>query len=113
MEQIIHSCFKIPHCVYSLSFSPFEQHKIALAAAQHFGIVGNGALCVLEQLPSGELIKQYLVLTNNGVFDLSWSEENQNQIMVGMADGTVRLYDLLYDSPAVVWKEHESEVYGI
>ena len=33
--------------------------------------------------------------------------------MVCCADGTVRLYDLLYDRPIIVWKEHESEVYGI
>ena len=33
--------------------------------------------------------------------------------MVALADGSVRLYDLLYDRPIIIWKEHDSEVYGI
>jgi hypothetical protein len=34
-------------CGASVKFSPFEPNKLVLAQAQHFGIVGNGAVTVL------------------------------------------------------------------
>jgi len=36
-----------------VQFSPFEEGKLALATGQHFGIVGNGRLFVLQLSPGG------------------------------------------------------------
>jgi peroxin-7 len=33
---------------YSVEYSPFEDDKIAVATAQHFGIIGNGRLYLLQ-----------------------------------------------------------------
>ena len=35
-------------CNYSVRFSPFEGNKLALAQAQYFGVVGNGAVTLLQ-----------------------------------------------------------------
>ena len=33
---------------YSVKYSPFESNKLAVATAQHFGIVGNGRQYILN-----------------------------------------------------------------
>ena len=36
---------------YSVAFSPFEANRVAVAAAQNFGIVGNGCQQIFAILP--------------------------------------------------------------
>ncbi len=40
---------------YSVRFSPFVE-RLAVAASQHFGIVGNGRLFVFDVAPDGLLV---------------------------------------------------------
>jgi hypothetical protein len=35
-------------CNYSVRFSPFEGNKLALAQSQYFGVVGNGAVQLVQ-----------------------------------------------------------------
>ena len=35
-------------CNYSVRFSPFEANKLVLAQAQYFGVVGAGAVSLLQ-----------------------------------------------------------------
>ena len=40
--------FRGPLCNYSLRWSPFEENKLAVAQSQYYGLVGNGAVTVLN-----------------------------------------------------------------
>jgi len=38
-----------PYACYSLAWSPFHPHRLAVAGAANFGLVGNGRLLTLNQ----------------------------------------------------------------
>jgi len=40
-----------PLCNYSVRFSPFEANKLVLAQSQNFGIVGAGAVSIMQTGP--------------------------------------------------------------
>lgn len=43
-----------------VEFSPFDEDRVAIATAQHFGLVGNGRLHVVHRTAvSGELSEVY------------------------------------------------------
>ena len=44
------------HPRMQVQFSPFEENKVAIATAQHFGIVGNGRLVVAGFSPTGAAV---------------------------------------------------------
>lgn len=85
---------------YAVAYSPFFDSKIAVASAANFGLVGNGRLYVLDITPSGEIVAQYVFDTQDGLFDLAWSEVHENQIVTSSGDGTIKLYDLMAANPA-------------
>ncbi|GAA5980338.1 hypothetical protein JCM11641_001771 [Rhodosporidiobolus odoratus] len=105
---------------YSLAFSPFYPARLAVAGAANFGLVGNGRLSVLTQDggPAGTgsagigLEKGFD--TQDGLYDLAWSECHENQIATGSGDGSVKLWDvMLNDFPIRKWHEHQREVFSV
>jgi peroxin-7 len=52
--------------------------------------------------------------TQDGLFDVSWSEIHQNQLVTSSGDGTIQLWDVtLPDFPVQKWKEHSKEVFSV
>jgi peroxin-7 len=105
------AAYKTPFCGYSVAFSPFEADRVAVATAQYFGVVGNGMLHVL-QFGAG-VTELFRAETQDGVYDVAWSEANQNQALVGCADGTLKLYDFAYPQPVLSLPGHTMEVFSV
>lgn len=116
---------------YSVSYSPFYDSKIAVASAANFGLVGNGRLYVLDLTAAGQIVPQTWFDTQDGLFDLAWSETNENQMITSSGDGTVKLYDIMTARPMTaanqtagfndkninfplrVFHEHTKEVFSV
>ena len=75
-----------------VEFSPFEDNKIAVSTAQHFGIIGNGKQYVLELAPGGAGMREVCSFdTRDGVYDCTWSECNENHLVTASGDGSVKM----------------------
>ncbi|BGP70007.1 hypothetical protein NBRC10513v2_003360 [Rhodotorula toruloides] len=110
---------------YSVAFSPFFPTKLAVAGAANFGLVGNGRLSVVNQDvgagpapgmgPGGMGMRVEKGFdTQDGLYDLAWSEIHENQIATGSGDGSVKLWDtMLNDFPIRKWHEHQREVFSV
>ncbi|KAF9778312.1 WD40 repeat-like protein [Thelephora terrestris] len=101
---------------YSLAWSPFLNNTIAVAASANYGLIGNGRLNVLSVDPSlaSGLVPQRQFDTQDGLYDLAWSEVHQNQIVTGSGDGSLKLWDItLNDFPISAWHEHTREVFSV
>ncbi|KAL7415622.1 WD40-repeat-containing domain protein [Mrakia frigida] len=99
---------------FNLAFSPFIEHRLALASSANFGLVGNGRVYVLQDRRGHGLAVEKSFDTRDGVFDVAWSETNQNQLASAGGDGSVKLWDVtLSDSPIRNWHEHTREVMGV
>ena len=103
---------------YSLAWSPFLNNTLAVAASANYGLIGNGRLNVLSidpNLASGPTPQRQYVTTSmgwqrekirltkaqnarfdtqDGLYDLAWSETHQNQIVTGSGDGSLKLWDI-------------------
>ena len=104
---------------YSIAWSPFLNNTLAVASSANYGLIGNGRLNVLSvdpSLASGPILqKQYVAAsirggieeitssnkrtnvrfdTQDGLYDLAWSEAHQNQIVTGSGDGSLKLWDI-------------------
>ncbi|KAH3901963.1 probable Peroxisomal targeting signal 2 receptor [Saccharomycodes ludwigii] len=98
---------------YSVQYSPFFDNKLAVASGANYGLVGNGKLFILTIQPSGQIVPSNAFLTRDGLFDLSWNELNENQVLVAQGDGTLRLFDInLQKYPVAIFQEHKREVYS-
>ncbi|KAK2743756.1 peroxisomal targeting signal 2 receptor [Myotisia sp. PD_48] len=52
--------------------------------------------------------------TQDALYDLAWSEMNENQALVGSGDGSIKLFDIAVDEfPVQGWKEHSREVFAV
>ncbi|KAF9585182.1 peroxisomal targeting signal 2 receptor [Lunasporangiospora selenospora] len=109
---------------YALQWSPFFEHKLAVATASNFGLVGNGRLHILNVPPSGAaglptpppapIVVERVFDTQDGLFDVCWSEINENQLVTASGDGSVKLWDTtLSDFPIQSWQEHQREVFSV
>ncbi|GAA6014055.1 hypothetical protein JCM10207_000221 [Rhodosporidiobolus poonsookiae] len=105
---------------YSVAFSPFYPAKLAVAGAANFGLVGNGRLSILNQqeggaaLGGGGIVPEKGFDTQDGLYDLAWSECHENQLATGSGDGSVKLWDvMLNDFPIRKWHEHQREVFSV
>lgn len=97
----------------ALAFSPFFDSHLAVSSSANFGLVGNGRLHVLALAP-GELRQLKSFDTQDGLFDVAWSENHENQLVVASGDGTVQLFDITLDQfPIRKWKEHTKEVFSV
>ena len=57
---------------YAVKYSPFFDSRIAVAASQHFGLVGNGRLYALDLTPKGIVAqKWYLSVLNISLFPVA------------------------------------------
>lgn len=99
---------------YSVKYSPYAPNRLAIATSQNYGIAGGGTLYVVDvNYTSGaSLTKQYE--WQNGLFDVTWAENNENVLIAVSGDGSVQLWNLAKDGfPMMVLKEHTKEVYGV
>ncbi|RKP08501.1 WD40-repeat-containing domain protein [Thamnocephalis sphaerospora] len=100
---------------YSVKFSPFFEDRIACASAANFGLVGNGRLWILRSGagPHG-VDAEKLYDTQDGLYDVAWSEQHEHQLVTGSGDGSVKLWDVtLSEFPIQNWSEHTREVYSV
>ncbi|KNZ75133.1 Peroxisomal targeting signal 2 receptor [Termitomyces sp. J132] len=52
--------------------------------------------------------------TQDGLYDLAWSEIHENQLVTASGDGSIKLWDvMLNDLPIRAWQEHTREVYSV
>lgn len=52
--------------------------------------------------------------TQDSLYDTTWSEAHENQIVVACGDGSVKLFDISLDNfPVQSWQEHNREVYSV
>ncbi|XP_030626909.1 peroxisomal biogenesis factor 7 [Chanos chanos] len=98
---------------YAVEVSPFFPDRLACASAQYYGIAGCGTLLVLEQRGS-----DVSLLTcfdwNDGLFDVTWSENNEHILVTGGGDGSLQIWDTANPhGPLQVLKEHTQEVYAV
>ncbi|KAI4216384.1 MAG: hypothetical protein LQ351_001394 [Letrouitia transgressa] len=98
---------------YSVRYSPFFDSRIAVASAANFGLVGNGRLHILSLTPQGVIAEKWFD-TQDSLYDLSWSESHENQVVTAAGDGSVKLFDIgLNEFPIQSWQEHKREVYAV
>lgn len=52
--------------------------------------------------------------TNDSLYDLAWSEINENQLIVACGDGSLKLFDLgVNDFPVMNFHEHKRETFSV
>ena len=120
---------------YACEWSPFEENKLAIATAQHFGVVGNGKQHIIQvdtrkviqttkilsstyptqQIPQPLPCRQLAIFnTRDGIYDCCWSEINENHVISACGDGKIRLWDVISKSnPLRAYIGHNSEVYAV
>ncbi|KAI7829264.1 WD40-repeat-containing domain protein [Kickxella alabastrina] len=114
---------------YAVKFSPFTDRLLASAASANFGLVGNGRLSILTTTTTNTnnsrtqsntnnspltILPQQHYGTQDGLFDLSWNELHENQLISASGDGSIKLWDItLKTHPVAKWKEHKREVMSV
>ncbi|XP_075002031.1 peroxisomal biogenesis factor 7 isoform X5 [Calonectris borealis] len=95
---------------YAAEFSPYWPGRVACAAAQYYGIAGCGTLAVLEQNEAGIVLLRSFDW-NDGLFDVTWSENNEHVLITSSGDGSLQIWDTAKTKgPLQVYKEHTQEV---
>ncbi|KAN0060100.1 peroxisomal targeting signal 2 receptor [Thecaphora frezii] len=104
---------------YSVAWSPFFDRKLAVASSANYGLVGNGRLHIMGLgtnmgAPDQGLVVEKVFDTQDGLYDLAWSEAHENQIVTSSGDGSIKLWDIaLNDHPIRNWAEHSREVFSV
>ncbi|KJZ79895.1 hypothetical protein HIM_00609 [Hirsutella minnesotensis 3608] len=98
---------------YAVKYSPYYDSRIAVATSANFGIVGNGRLFTLALTAQGIQVEKTFD-TNDALYDLAWSEINENQLVVACGDGSLKLFDLgVNDFPVMNFHEHKRETFSV
>lgn len=98
---------------YAVKFSPYFSNRVAVASAQHYGIAGAGRLYILELTPAGP-VEVRSFDWNDAIFDLTWSENNENICVTGSGDGALGVWDVAQDKgPVKIAKEHVKEICSV
>lgn len=98
---------------YAVKYSPYYDNRVAVASAANFGIVGNGRLFALGMAASGIQVEKYYD-TNDALYDVAWSEINENQLLTACGDGSIKLFDLAVDTyPVMNYHEHKRETFAV
>jgi len=98
---------------YSLSWSPFIPSRLAIASSANYGLVGNGRLHIVYS-EQGALRLDRSFDTQDGLYDLAWSELHENQVVIASGDGSIKLFDItLNELPIRIWHEHGREVFSV
>ncbi len=103
----------------NVAWSPFHTTRIAIASSANYGIIGNGRLFIASILPSSSGVADikldkssvYWVFpspscgqtdaqvvsyeTQDGLYDLAWSEVHENQLITASGDGSIKLWDAM------------------
>lgn len=99
---------------YACKYSPFYDNKIAVATAANYGLVGNGRLYILSITPDGRIVQDAIFDTQDGLYDVSWSELHENQLLTCSGDGSISLFDTtLQQFPIKRFHEHQREVFSV
>lgn len=99
---------------YAVRYSPYFDNKLAVASAVNYGLVGNGKLFVLGIDNAGQIHEEVAWETQDGLFDIAWSEVHENQLAAASGDGLVKLFDLTVGQfPVMNWHEHSREVFSV
>lgn len=99
---------------YAVRYSPFFDNKLAVATAANYGLVGNGKLFILGIDNSGQIHQEAAWETQDGLFDVAWSEIHENQVVTASGDGSVKMFDLKVGQfPVMNFKEHTREVFSV
>lgn len=99
---------------YGVQYSPFFDNKIAVATSANYGLVGNGRLFVLNIEPNGSILNEVSWETQDGLFDVSWSEVHENQLVAASGDGSIKIFDLKVPQfPVMNFHEHSREVFSV
>lgn len=99
---------------YGLAFSPFFPHRLAVASSANYGLVGNGRLHILTLTPQSQLVVEKTFDTQDGLYDLAFSESHENHLITASGDGSIKLWDTaLQEHPIRNWAEHSREVFSV
>ncbi|KAJ3805338.1 peroxin 7 [Lentinula lateritia] len=107
---------------YSLAWSPFYNTRLALASSANFGLVGNGRLHIVSLVPGPggipTLKLDKFFESQDGLYDLAWSEVHENHVLTASGDGSIRLWDVVLDVRCsnlaiAAWQEHTKEVFSV
>ena len=104
--------FKCKFSGYSVAFSPYSGTRLAVASAQYFGIIGNGAIHILEATEP-LMTEVFFTMTQDNIFDICWNEGNENQFLVASGDKTVKIFDCAHNQPLLSLAGHTAEVFGV
>ncbi|KAK1252719.1 hypothetical protein MKX08_003906 [Trichoderma sp. CBMAI-0020] len=97
---------------YAVKYSPYHDSRIAVGTAANFGIVGNGRLFALALTAQGIQVEKTFD-TNDAIYDLAWSEINENQLVVACGDGSLKLFDIgMREFPVMIFHEHKREAFA-
>ncbi|UKZ73962.1 hypothetical protein TrVFT333_001616 [Trichoderma virens FT-333] len=97
---------------YAVKYSPYHDSRIAVGTAANFGIVGNGRLFALALTAQGIQVEKTFD-TNDAIYDLAWSEINENQLVVACGDGSLKLFDIgMKEFPIMIFHEHNREAFA-
>lgn len=97
------------------AFSPYTDQLLCCASAQYFGISGNGAITVFA-VGEGAAVRPIARFpTQDGSFDVAWSEAVREQVASVSGDGSVYLWDMRSADalPIRRWAEHGAEAVAI
>lgn len=100
---------------YAVRWSPYRPTLLAVSTAQYYGIVGNGRLYILDCDQGSQMIQPVAMFeSQDGQYDVAWSEMNDNQLVSTCGDGSIKLWDLQNPGfPLMSWEEHTQEVYAV
>ncbi|KFO88239.1 Peroxisomal targeting signal 2 receptor, partial [Buceros rhinoceros silvestris] len=74
---------------------------------------GCGTLAVLEQNEGGIVLLRSFDW-NDGLFDVTWSENNEHVLITSSGDGSLQIWDTAKTKgPLQVFKEHTQEAYSV
>lgn len=57
--------------------------------------IGSGRLFVLDFVPGLGIQPIRVLEWNNGLFDVTWSEDNENVLVTGSGDGSLQVWDAM------------------
>lgn len=97
---------------YACKFNPFAEDILACGYSQYYGIIGNGKIIVYAFDTKGIIKPLKMFDTNEGVFDICWSEVNKNHLVSCGADGTLKLWDITLDLPLFSIKVHKGDIWS-
>ncbi|KAF8495018.1 hypothetical protein BU17DRAFT_32506, partial [Hysterangium stoloniferum] len=97
----------------TIQWSPFHTGHLALASSANYALVGNSHLHLVSLVPPTlQLDKAYD--TQDGLYDLAWSEVHENQLETASGYGSIKLWDImLNDLPIRAWHENSREVFSV